>query len=57
MDDYHADCNKKQRAALKQKDTFLNDSAGQGQIPRGPNQSPGTKRPTRHVEIGTNRKL
>jgi hypothetical protein len=58
MDDYHADCNKKQRAALKQKETFLNDSGGQGQIPRSPDQSPpGTKRPKRHVEVGTGRKL
>jgi hypothetical protein len=48
--------NNQLKAAMKQKVTFLNNNGGAGQTPCGPKLKSGTKRPTGHVEVGTNKK-
>lgn len=49
--------NDRAQAAMKQKETFLTSNGGKGQTPCSPRQAPVTNRPTRHVEVGTGKRL
>ena len=44
------------KAAMRQKETPLNTSGKEGVVPCSPTQSPGVKRPTGHVDVGTGKK-
>jgi hypothetical protein len=52
-DDAQADRNVKLKATMRQKETPLNKDGGKGQVPCGPSQSNGIKRPTGHIDAGT----
>jgi hypothetical protein len=54
MPEEHAERNERLKATMRQKETPLNE--GSAQVPCSPSQSPGVKRPTGHVDVGTGRK-
>jgi hypothetical protein len=54
MSEEHADRNNRLKAAMRQKETPLNK--GPAEVPCSPNQSPGAKRPTGHVDVGTGKR-
>jgi hypothetical protein len=54
MSDYHAECNQKLKATMKQVETPLNKGAPQ--VPCGPSQDSSVKRPTGHVDPGTGKR-
>jgi hypothetical protein len=56
MSEEHADRNNRLKAAMRQKETPLNNNGGSGQTPCSPCQSPGVKRPTGHVDPGTGKR-
>ena len=56
MSDSTSDRNVKLKATMRQKETFLNRNSGAGQVPQSLNQSPGVKRPTGHVDVGTGKR-
>jgi hypothetical protein len=56
MSDEQADRNNRLKATMRQKETPLNKDGGKGQMPCGPSQSSGTKRPTNHVDPGTGKR-
>jgi hypothetical protein len=54
MADQASERNERLKATMRQKDTPLN--TGAPQVPCSPSQSPGVKRSTGHVEVGTGKR-
>jgi hypothetical protein len=46
----------KNKAAIKQRETFLTSNGGAGQTPCSPRQSPPARRPLNHVDPGTGKR-
>jgi hypothetical protein len=57
MSEEHAERNNRLKATMRDKNsTNLNTSGKSGVVPCSPNQSPGVKRPTGHVDPGTGKR-
>jgi len=56
MTDQTSERNERLKAAMREKDTPLNKDGGKGQVPCGPSQGNGVKRPTGHVDPGTGKR-
>ena len=57
MEDYQADCNKKIKATMRERNSLnLNTSGKEGVVVRSPTQGNGIKQPIGHIDPGTGKR-